>query len=520
MPHLDGVNDGVGYGVKGVNTTPTSLGHFHEAGVVGTSQGGVGVFGTSGDIFRFGPFGSANIGVQGASPDGTGVSGHSGTGHGVSGFSDSGTGVQGIGITGVKGTGGTHGVFGESSGGDGVVGLCTSNAHAGVSATNDSSGFGVWARGTPSGYFECKSNAHAAVSAVNEGGGYGVSGSTSSATVGGAGVWGNNASSGYGVRGTGGTGVHGEGSEYAGVEGTGKGLFGVYGEVAEGLAAVEGYNAGSYAADGVHGDGGTLGNGVSGRSVNGAGILGFSEGSGPAGYLVGKVVIFGDLFVSGKIVNLDLDAKLAALGIPQPDVSQTGSGSGLPQPGGSDNFVIDHPLDPASKLLSHAAVKSPDMKNVYDGVVVLNANGEAVIQLPEWFGALNDNVRYQLTPIGGSGPNLHVASKINNNSFRIAGGSPGMEVSWQVTGIRKDPYAQSNRVIVEKDKDVKERGYYVHPEAYAQPAGRDVRWILNPEWMQRLQEIREAPDVTRRLAPQRDPELERRLSRPRPSRRG
>jgi hypothetical protein len=62
--------------LKGEKPTPASLGHLHEAGVVGTSQGGVGVLGMSGDISGsdFHVFGSADIGVQGVSPHGAGVS--------------------------------------------------------------------------------------------------------------------------------------------------------------------------------------------------------------------------------------------------------------------------------------------------------------------------------------------------------------------------------------------------------------------------------------------------------------
>jgi hypothetical protein len=39
------------------------------------------------------------------------------------------------------------------------------------------------------------------------------------------------------------------------------------------------------------------------------------------------------------------------------------------------SFKIDHPLDPANKYLCHSFVESPDMKNVYDGVVVLDRKG-------------------------------------------------------------------------------------------------------------------------------------------------
>jgi hypothetical protein len=44
-----------------------------------------------------------------------------------------------------------------------------------------------------------------------------------------------------------------------------------------------------------------------------------------------------------------------------------------------------------------------------------------------------------------------------------------MKVSWQVTGIRKDPCANVHRVQVEENKPDKERGFYMHPDLYAQP---------------------------------------------------
>jgi len=141
---------------------------------------------------------------------------------------------------------------------------------------------------------------------------------------------------------------------------------------------------------------------------------------------------------------------------------------------GGGSFKIDHPLDPAGKYLYHSFVESPDMMNIYNGIVTLDAHGKAMIQMPEWFQALNSDFRYQLTAVGGPGPNLYVAEEINGNHFRIAGGKAGMKVSWQVTGIRQDAWAKAHRIPVEEDKPANERGYYLHPELFGASEDRQV----------------------------------------------
>lgn len=138
------------------------------------------------------------------------------------------------------------------------------------------------------------------------------------------------------------------------------------------------------------------------------------------------------------------------------------------------SFKIDHPLDPENKYLSHSFVESPDMMNVYNGNVLLDDKGEASVTLPDWFEALNREFRYQLTAIGGPGPNLYIAQEIANNTFQIAGGAPGLKVSWQVTGIRQDPYAEAHRIPVEQDKPEKEKGTYLSPKEYGVDASKSV----------------------------------------------
>jgi hypothetical protein len=125
----------------------------------------------------------------------------------------------------------------------------------------------------------------------------------------------------------------------------------------------------------------------------------------------------------------------------------------------SKDFRIDHPLDPENKYLFHASLESDEMANIYNGNVKLDKKGEAVVELPDWFDALNENFRYQLTPVGSPGPNLYVSEEVKNNKFEIAGGTDGMKVSWQVVGTRKDKYANENPLQVEKLKNEKELSF-------------------------------------------------------------
>ncbi len=129
---------------------------------------------------------------------------------------------------------------------------------------------------------------------------------------------------------------------------------------------------------------------------------------------------------------------------------------------GAGAFKIDHPLDPANKYLQHSFVESPDMMNVYNGNVITNANGDATITLPVYFESLNRDFRYQLTVVGVFAQAI-VAEKVSGNQFSIKTDKPNVEVSWQVTGIRQDPYAIAHRIEVEVDKPAKEKGLYMHP---------------------------------------------------------
>src|SRR5262245_52519986 len=107
---------------------------------------------------------------------------------------------------------------------------------------------------------------------------------------------------------------------------------------------------------------------------------------------------------------------------------------------GFKQFRIDHPLDPENKYLIHYCAESPEPINTYSGKIALDDQGQATVELPQYFAALNKDPRYALTAIGAAMPNLHVAEEIDDAalragvatqpggtapicSFRIAGGA-------------------------------------------------------------------------------------------------
>jgi hypothetical protein len=200
--------------------------------------------------------------------------------------------------------------------------------------------------------------------------------------------------------------------------------------------------------------------GVLGENSTGAAVWGKSTGTGPAVYglalgnglagrFIGNVAIEGSLFVNGPVFKS----------------------------GGT--FRIDHPLDPANKFLSHSFVESPDMKNIYDGNVTTDATGRAIVNLPDYFEALNRDHRYQLTVLGQFAQAI-VSRKIAGNSFEIQTDKPGVEVSWQVTGIRQDAYAQAHPIVVEEPKPAEQQGLYLFPAGFGAGEEKGIGYPSRP----------------------------------------
>ena len=66
------------------------------------------------------------------------------------------------------------------------------------------------------------------------------------------------------------------------------------------------------------------------------------------------------------------------------------------------------------------------------------------------------------------------AQEVKNNSFSIKTDKPNVKVSWQVTGIRQDAWANANRIVVEEAKPQAEQGAYLHPEVFGQPLSKGI----------------------------------------------
>ncbi len=143
----------------------------------------------------------------------------------------------------------------------------------------------------------------------------------------------------------------------------------------------------------------------------------------------------------------------------------------------SGTFKIDHPQDPANKYLIHSFVESPDMMNIYNGNVSTDINGHALVTLPDYFQVENIDFRYQLTVLGAEFAQAVVLKEIAGNSFEIKTSLPNTKVSWMVTGVRNDPWAQQHRIVDVVDKAPKDKGRYLHPELYGFPREKHIFYI-------------------------------------------
>jgi hypothetical protein len=370
------------------------------------------------------------------------------------------------------------GVLGTADDGNAVVGLNSDPALAAGAFTNyntTTNGAGIGVYGTTS-----SPNGSGVYGFVNSATAIGVTGDNDATSGVSVGVYGTAVSpSGAGVQGQntdttgtgeGGVGVFGGTSSPNGVGvfgiNTGSGIasgYGVYGSSATnvGILGVCAPTNPNSCFNGIAG----LNTSISGGSNGVWGLTASPEGS--AAYLVnagGGDLLFGTQSDGGSATfyvqgngsgyfagNLDVVGAITA---------------------GTKDFKIDHPLDPANKYLVHASVESSEMMNIYTGNITTDGEGMATVLLPDWFEALNRDFRYQLTVMGQFAQAI-VADEVANHQFRVKTDKPNVKVSWQVTGIRQDAFANAHRIQVEVEKAPEDRGHYLHPELFG--ASKEAR---------------------------------------------
>jgi len=302
------------------------------------------------------------------------------------------------------------------------------------------------------------------------GGGYGVAGQSTTGT----GVFGiHTASSGSrpGVRGeTHSTGPS-NGVEGEAVSSSGSGVVGVNTASSGGY----GVTGASSAKDGrgVYG----IGTGFNGRGVYGTGDTGVF-GTGDAGVAGNSPSGYGLVASSSSGTGIYAYSTYGSAGYFEGPVIVTGGCTG------PSLLQIDHPLDPAHKYLQHSFVESPDMMDIYNGNVTTDGKGFATITMPRYFQALNRSFRYQLTSLSGL-QEVAVAKEIAHNRFTIQSEKPHAKVSWQVTGIRHDRFANAHRIKVVLPKARAEQGKYLHPELYGKPKSQAIGYRKPPTLPQR-----------------------------------
>jgi hypothetical protein len=235
---------------------------------------------------------------------------------------------------------------------------------------------------------------------------------------------------------------------------------------------------------GVYGSANTAG--VEGTSVNGIGVVGYNKNASFAATTGGGNTygVYGYANTIGGaaapttrygVYGYATGAATNYAGYFSGNVQITGSIAK-----GSGTFKIDHPLDPENKYLYHSFVESPDMMNIYNGNITTDASGYATVTMPDYFDALNKDFRYQLTVIGTFAQAI-VGKEMNGNQFVIRTSEPNVKVSWQVTGVRQDKYANAHRVVPEVEKEPQYKGYYLHAEEWGKPASRSIGSLTRPK---------------------------------------
>jgi hypothetical protein len=71
---------------------------------------------------------------------------------------------------------------------------------------------------------------------------------------------------------------------------------------------------------------------------------------------------------------------------------------------------------------------------------------------------------------------------VNDYHFVIQTNQPNVEVSWQVTGIRQDGFANAHRIPEEIEKELEYKGLYLHPTELGKPVEQGIDYKIQKEY--------------------------------------
>ena len=89
--------------------------------------------------------------------------------------------------------------------------------------------------------------------------------------------------------------------------------------------------------------------------------------------------------------------------------------------------------------------------------------------LPDWFQALNTDFEYHADAVSAHSRQALRRAGGPEQRFGIAGGRPGLKVSWQITGVRQDAFALPHPFRWSRTSRTRSSGAYQHPQAWGQP---------------------------------------------------
>jgi hypothetical protein len=315
---------------------------------------------------------------------------------------------------------------------------------------------------------------------------YGINGDAAGTGVIGAG---NAATANYLTTGSGGAFSGADGALGFSNDATGTGLIGIGNNLASISTLINGSGvAGNSNAVGVYGYGD-----ATAASIGVYGTSAAADGWGTVGIVsstnTNSAGVFGEAYHGVYGTTTDAINGWAVYG-----AEDVGAGGNIY--GAAKFFIIDNPENPENEILTHTCIESPEAMVMYRGKATINANGEAIVEMPSYFVSLTkeNEATVQITCMGRPFA-IGYEWKQGFDSF-VVYGEAGREISWLVMADRDDPYMQNNKVpvIIPKDGSFKGfgPGYYIHPEAYGQSKDKGYNFVRSTREKLLKQEIQSA----------------------------